>query len=149
MSDREAILSLMNQYGFTVDSGDLDGFVELYKHAELYVEGTPPKRGVKEIYDNVVANVILYEDGTPKTRHIISNVDIEIDAAAETAKGQRYVTVIQQTETLPLQTIFSGHYHDEFVKDNGAWRFSRTIITGPLAGDTSQHLRSDDFIEAD
>jgi len=147
MSDREQILGLLNRYSYTVDSGDLDGFVALYEKAEMYVEGTPPKRGSKEIFDNVVSNVILHEDGTPRTRHISSNIELSIDEVAGTAKGQRYLTVIQQTETLPLQVIFSGHYHDEFVRENGSWRFSRTVVTNPFVGDTSQHLRSEDFIE--
>ena len=147
MSDEAQILSLINQYCYTVDHGDLDGFAQLYENAELYAEGAPPNRGSQEILDNVLSNVIIYEDGTPKTRHVNANVELHVDAAAGSAKAQRYVTVLQQTETLPLQTIFSGHYYDEFVRENGSWRFSKTVIKNPLVGDTSQHLRSSDFIE--
>ena len=147
MSDKEQILSLLNRYSFTVDSGDLEGFVALFEKGEWYVEGTPPNRGSKEVFDNVVSNVIIYEDGTPRTRHVNANIELSIDEASGTAKGQRYVTVWQQTETLPLQAIFSGHYHDEFEKENGSWRFSKTVVRNPFVGDTSQHLRSDEFID--
>lgn len=148
MSDEEQILSLINRYCYTVDGGDLDGFVALYENGELYVEGAQPNKGAKEIFDNVMSNVIIYPDGTPRTRHMNANVEISVDALAGTAKAQRYVTVLQQTETLPLQAIFSGHYHDEFVKENGSWRYSRTVIKNALVGDTSRHLRTSDFIEA-
>lgn len=146
MSDREQLLSLLNRYSFAIDSGDLDGFVALYEKGEWYVEGSPPNKGAKEVFDNVVSNAIIYEDGTPKTRHVNTNIELSIDEVAGTAKGERYVTVLQQTGTLPLQAIFSGHYHDEFQKENGSWRFSRTVVRNPLVGDTSHHLRSDEFI---
>ena len=74
MSDKEQILSLLNRYSFTVDSGDLEGFVALFEKGEWYVEGTPPNKGSKEVFDNVVSNVIIYEDGTPRTRHVNANI---------------------------------------------------------------------------
>ncbi len=147
MSDKEEIMSLLNRYSHTVDGGDIDGFVALYDKGEWYVADTPPNRGSKAVFDNVLSKVIIYADGTPRTRHVNSNIELQIDEKDGTAAGQRYVTVLQQTDSLPLQAIFSGHYHDEFVKENGKWRFAKTVIHRPLVGDISQHLRSDDFIE--
>ena len=147
MSDKEAIMSLLNRYSHTVDGGDIDGFTALFAKGEWYVEGTKPNRGSKEVFDKVLSKVIIYADGTPRTRHVNSNIELSIDEKSGTATGQRYVTVLQQTDSLPLQAIFSGHYHDEFVKDNGTWRFAKTVIHRPLLGDLSQHLRTEDFIE--
>ena len=85
--------------------------------------------------------VILYEDGTPRTRHVTSNVLLQIDETAGTATGQCYVTVLQHTDELPLQVVFSGHYFDEFERVDGTWRFKSRRIRRPLLGDLSQHLR--------
>lgn len=147
MSDKEEILSLLNRYSHTIDSGDIEGFAELFDKGEFYVEGSPPNRGSKEVFDNVASNVIIYEDGTPRTRHINSNIKLEIDEKTGTAKAERYVTVLQQTDKLPLQPIFSGHYHDEFSKEDGEWHFVKAVIHQPFAGNLSHHLKSDDFIE--
>lgn len=146
MSAREELQSLLNRYSYTVDSGDLAGFAALYAKGEWYVEGTPPNRGTQAVMDNMLSKVILYADGTPRTRHLITNVEFVIDEAAGTAKGQRYVTVIQGTDDLPLQVIFSGHYHDDFARENGQWHFTRTVVRGPIVGNMSAHLRSEDFI---
>ena len=142
MSAKDEIMSLLNRYCYTVDTGNLEGFIELYENAEWYVEGSEPNRGGKEIMDNVISNIILYEDGTPKTRHITANVELDIDEQAGTASGQRYITVMQQTDSFPLQPIFSGHYFDEFVKEDGTWRFAKTVIRHPLVGDMSVHMKA-------
>ena len=45
--------------------------------------------------------------------------------------------------------FFSGHYFDEFVKDDGTWRFVKTVVHNPLVGDMSQHLKAVEFISGD
>ena len=141
MTTRDEILKLINSYSFTLDSGDLDGFLDLFAHGEWTFDRGRPNRGRQELFDNVVSRVILYEDGTPRTRHVSTNVDMEIDESAGRATCQRYVTVFQQTDEFPLQVIYSGHYHDGFVRRNGAWHFSSCTIRNPLFGDLSHHLR--------
>jgi 3-phenylpropionate/cinnamic acid dioxygenase small subunit len=149
MTAEEQITSLINRYAITVDSGDLDEFIDLFEKGEWYVDGLDPNKGPQEIFDNVISKIIIYADGTPRTRHVTTNVELEIDDKKGTAKGQRYVTVLQQTDELPLQPIFSGHYFDEFVKDGGTWRFAKTVVHNPLVGDMSQHLKATEFISGD
>ena len=141
MSAKDDILQLLNRYAYTIDTGDLAGFASLYEQGEWYADGSPRHRGRDGVFDNVMSQVIIYDDGTPKTRHITANVELEIDEEAGTATGQRYVTVLQQTDVLPLQAIFSGHYFDEFVREDGQWRFAKTVIRYPLVGDMSAHLK--------
>jgi len=140
MSAEHEINTLLNEYAYRVDTGDLEGFLELFENGEWSVEGSTVSHGRNELFNNVISNIILYEDGTPKTRHVTANVSLDVDEAAGRAKGQRYVTVLQQTDRLPLQTIFSGHYFDDFVKENGRWRFEKTVVRNPLVGDMSAHL---------
>jgi len=142
MNSRNEILSLLNNYCYCVDTGDLDGFIKLYENGEWSVDGSPVSRGGKEIYDNVISNIIIYDDGTPKTKHMTANIELTIDEANGVANCQRYITVMQQTEAFPLQAIFSGHYFDEFVNENGEWRYATTVIRHPLVGDMSQHMKA-------
>ncbi|MES0884428.1 nuclear transport factor 2 family protein [Roseibium sp. SCP14] len=143
MNAKDQILKLINQYSFTLDSGDLDGFADLFKDGEWIFEGSEPNRGRQELYDNVLTLVILYEDGTPRTRHATTNVNIEVDEEAGTATSQRYVIVVQQTDKLPLQVIYSGQYFDEFARrEDGSWYYTRLTIRNPLFGDLSHHLRT-------
>jgi hypothetical protein len=80
----------------------------------------------------------VYPDGTPRTKHIITNVVIDVDG--ERACARSYATVFQQTDELPLQPIACGRYVDRFERVSGAWRFADRLVTGFLLGDRSQHV---------
>jgi SnoaL-like domain len=140
MSSREEILHLMNMYGFTIDTGDLEGFAGLFEHGEWGMEGAEMFAGKAQVLA-ATKNVRVYGDGTPRTKHVTTNVDLEIDEDSGTAKSQCYVTVFQQTEEFPLQAIFSGHYFDDFERAAGVWRFKKRLLRYILVGDMSAHLK--------
>ena len=141
MSAREEILHLMNRYGFTIDTGDLDGFAGLFEHGEWIMEGAAPYVGKRQFLE-ALSNIIIYDDGTPRTKHVTANVDLTIDEDAGVANSQCYVTVFQQTDEFPLQAIFSGHYFDDFARVGGAWCFKKRLIRYALVGDMSAHLKT-------
>jgi hypothetical protein len=79
-----------------------------------------------------------YEDGTPKTHHATSNIELEI--TGDIAFATSYFTVFQQLPDFPLQVIIAGYYRDEFSKQDAVWSFTRRSIKVTLVGDTSRHL---------
>ena len=90
------------------------------------------------------SSVIVYDDGTPRTRHQVSNPILAIDEEAGTATCRSTYTVLQQVPGSALQPVASGRYHDRFEKVDGAWRFSQRDFTMlDLIGDLSRHLTID------
>lgn len=140
MNAGEQILHLINDYCFKIDTGDIEGFAGLFEHGEWAVEGAAPIAG-KQRHLEALSHLRIYADGTPRTRHVTSNVDLTIAEDGLSAKGQCYVTVFQRTDEFPLQVIFSGHYFDEFQCVGGAWRFRKRLIRYPLYGDMTAHLK--------
>lgn len=144
MDDYRAVENLMYRYAFTLDSGDLPGVAELFRHGEIVAPASESVvRGYDEVLEMYNNSTRLYECGTPRTRHIISNVMVEVDDSGTTATAKAYFTVVQATEDFPLQTIISGHYHDSFEKHGGQWRFARKEMYPELFGDLSRHLLFD------
>jgi len=136
------IVRLIHLYAERVDLGDFEGVAELFRHAGMSAEGSDH---VDRGYEAVLRRYIdwtrrLEDNGTPHTRHVTTNVILDIDAEGRTASGRSYFTVFQQTDALPLQPIISGRYHDRFVHGDGAWRFEHRHILSDLFGDLSQHL---------
>lgn len=140
-----AITNLIYTYAQLLDGGDLDGVAALFARGRICgVENGPPQTvftgaaGVRAMYE---MSTRLYEDGTPKTHHNTTNVQLDIDDAAGTARSTSYYCVTQATPDLPLQVIVTGHYKDVFQRLDGVWWFeSRTMFVDQV-GDLSHHLK--------
>jgi 3-phenylpropionate/cinnamic acid dioxygenase small subunit len=139
------ISNLIYTYAELLDRGDLDSVARLFEHGRICgVENGPPETvfagsaRVREMYDMATR---IYEDGTPKTKHNTSNVQLHIDEEQGTARSTSYYCVTQATPDLPLQVIVTGHYKDTFQRIDGAWHFeSRTMFVDQV-GDVSHHLK--------
>ncbi len=146
MSDSAVeITNLIYTYAELLDAGDLDAVARLFEHGRICgMEDGPPETvfsgiaGVRHMYDMATR---LYEDGTPKTKHNTSNVQLYIDEAEGTARSRSYYCVTQATPDLPLQVIVTGHYTDTFQRLAGVWWFDSRIMFVDQVGDVSQHLK--------
>ncbi len=141
MDARDEILGLMHRYCSAIDTGDFKALGALFEHGSWIVEGSEPRVGRAEL-EAMGDTVQLYEDGTPRTKHFQSSVDLVVDEAAGTARAESYLTVFQQTDDFPLQPIFIGHYFDDFERVDEAWRFKTRLIRHHLVGDLSAHLKT-------
>ena len=61
--------------------------------------------------------------GTPRTKHTCTNAIINVDEDNLAAAARSYYVVYQQTDTLALQPIVAGRYHDKFERIDDQWRF--------------------------
>ncbi|WP_432260578.1 nuclear transport factor 2 family protein [Cupriavidus sp. TMH.W2] len=135
------IANLLYRYAELMDSGDLSGVAALFRNAKLKSAGSDVLRDEVSMLDQWRRHVRIYPCGTPRTKHVITNPIIEIDEAAGRARCRSYYTVLQATDTLPLQVVAAGRYHDEFEQTDGRWHFSyRDYSLFDLQGDLSQHL---------
>lgn len=124
----EAIIHLMNDYAETFDGGAIERFTRLFSVARLHFEGMADLRGENEVKAFVAERVLLY-DGSPRTNHILSNIDIRRDSDGRTAAASSYVTVMQAMHDFPLQVIGTARYRDRFRLDDDGWRFEERIVT--------------------
>jgi 3-phenylpropionate/cinnamic acid dioxygenase small subunit len=145
MDSARQVESLVYSYAERLDEGDLDGVAALFEHGRICgIEGGPPETvftgttGVRRMY---AMAILLYDDGTPKTKHLTSNVQIDVDDEAGTARASAYYCVTQATPELPLQVIVTGHYRDTFHRIDGSWWFDTRTMYVDQIGDTSHHLK--------
>ena len=139
-----AITTLMYRYAECVDAADFDGIGSLFEHARITNEGYPGaiegSAAVARLYRRTNR---VHPDGTLRSRHLTTNVIVDIDEDAGTATARSAFVVLQATPELPLQPIVAGRYHDEFARDRAAWRFARRHILLDQIGNVSQHLNID------
>jgi hypothetical protein len=123
-----------------VDDGDFAGVGTLLADA-TFNGGAGSVSGRDAIEKMLVDSLIVYDDGTPRTKHVTTNVAIEVDDEAGTAVSRAYFTALQALPDLALQPIVSGRYHDRFERRDGKWRFVERRVHTDLVGDVSRHLR--------
>lgn len=123
-----------------MDDGDFAGVAILLADS-TFTGGAGSVSGREAIEKTLRENVIVYDDGTPRTKHVTTNIAIEIDEQAGTATARSYFTALQALPALALQPIVSGRYHDRFERRDGRSRFVERRVRTDLVGDVSRHLR--------
>ncbi|MFI5046693.1 MAG: nuclear transport factor 2 family protein [Acidimicrobiia bacterium] len=136
-----AVTNLLYRYAECIDAGDLDGAAALFSHARVRV--ATGEIGADELVELWRGGIVLYDDGTPRTKHVITNAIVEVDEVAGRATCRSYYTVMQQAPGALLEPVICGRYHDEFERVDGEWRFSfRDYTLHDLVGDMSRHAQS-------
>lgn len=140
-ADFHAIQNLIYRYCDYLDRGDFTAMAQLFNRADIYLGATDqPIRSDAAALEAMYRDYVrIYSDGTPRTRHITTNLIVE-DQGAEQATAQSYITVLQSTDTLNLQPIIGGRNLDVFRKADGCWYFSERRIENDMWGDLSKHL---------
>jgi|TARA_R110002072_G_scaffold127330_3_gene264734 3-phenylpropionate/cinnamic acid dioxygenase small subunit len=145
MEDSRQIENLIYRYAEHIDNGDLEAVAELFREAEIVSSDHDSRlAGFDEVLKMYQLSCRLHETtGTPLTKHLTTNVIIELEDSHVDASARSYYTVIQATASLPLQPIISGRYKDRFRKVEGVWIFIRREMFVDLIGDCSAHLLYD------
>lgn len=140
MQPETHIANLLYRYADAMDSGDFERAAALFSHARI-------KMGGDTVIDSIgllaswLSRVQIHPDGTPGTKHVITNPLIEVSDDGDVASCQSYYTVLQAVDGLPLQVVASGRYRDRFARVDGQWRFThRDYSLIDLRGDLTSHL---------
>jgi ketosteroid isomerase-like protein len=139
----QAIKNLIYTYADRIDAGDYEGLAQLFAHAVITADAMDePVQGADAVLAMYTASTRKYADtGTPKTKHVTTNIIIDLDESGDRATVKSYYTVMQAVQgSLALQPVISGRYRDEFERVDGVWRFATRKMYVDLVGDLSQHL---------
>ena len=134
MSDADEITSLVHSYARLLDSGDVDGVAALFEHStwRSFPKGSM-LRGtaeVRPVYENLLA-----QDRSRHSKHLITNLSVDVEPGATTASSHCRWTVLQGIPGEPIRITQSGQYSDTFEKVDNRWRFSDRLITTDLTGE--------------
>jgi ketosteroid isomerase-like protein len=141
----EAITKLIYTYAERIDLGDFAGVAELFEHATLTFEGFGDAvRGRDAIEALYARTTRRYEDGTPRTKHVMTNVMVDVDDEVGTALSRSYFTVFQAVPgELALQPVIAGRYRHGYELVEGRWRVTSMHIMIDLMGDLGHHMLFD------
>ena len=132
----EAITKLIYTYAERIDAGDFAGVAEVFADATLTFEGFGDAVAGREAIEALYARTTRrYEDGTPRTKHVMTNVMVDVADDGETASSRSYFTVLQAVPgALALQPVIAGRYRHTYARADGRWRVATMHITIDLVG---------------
>ena len=142
----DAITKLIYTYAERIDEGDFAGVGDLFAHATLTFEGfgdaVSGRDAIEALYTRSTRR---YEDGTPRTKHVMTNVMVDVDDDDETtARSRSYFTVLQAVPgALALQPVIAGRYRHTYERVGSQWRVATMHITIDLVGDLGHHMLFD------
>lgn len=134
-----AIENLLYTYAERMDAGDFSAVAVLFSEATYGPAGGSALSGCAEL-EAALRSMVQLHGNTPSTKHVTTNVLVEVDDDGHRASARSYFTVLQALADFPLQVIVAGRYHDRFVREESGWRFAERIVWMDLIGDLSRHL---------
>jgi ketosteroid isomerase-like protein len=141
----EAVTKLIYTYAERIDAGDFDGVAELLADATLTFEGygdaVTGRDAAAQLYERSTRR---YENGTPRTKHVMTNVIVDVDDEGDAAASRSYFTVLQAVPgSLALQPVIAGRYRHTYARDERGWHVVTMHIIIDLVGDLSHHMLFD------
>ena len=134
----------MFRYAEYVDAADFDGIGALFTHGEMTTRGMRGAIiGTNAVRDLYASTNKVHPNGTLLTRHLTTNVILDIDEVAGEATARSSFVVLQSTPAILLQPIVAGRYRDDFRRIEGTWWFTRREMDVQQIGDVSDHLLID------
>ena len=99
------------------------------------------RAAIEALYANTTRR---YEDGTPRTKHLMTNVLVDVGADGASASSRSYFTVLQAVPgQLTLQPVIAGRYRHTFGRVDGHWRVETMRVMIDLVGELGHHLLFD------
>jgi len=136
----DEVRNLLGEYCERIDAGDFVGVGALFEHGALADDsGRELARGAEAVAAFYAAGTLLH-DGSPRTKHLVTNTVLDVDDTERRATARSSYLVLQQVGSGPLQPIITGRYHDSFERRDGAWRFVERRFFVDLVGDLGAHL---------
>ena len=140
-SSHHAITTLMYRYAECVDAADFEGIGALFAHGQMTTRGMDGAivgaAAVAQLYAHTNK---VHPNRTLLTRHLTTNVIVDIDEANDHATARSSFVVFQATPQVQLQPIIAGRYRDAFVRIDGVWWFEQREMGVEQIGDVSDHL---------
>jgi uncharacterized protein (TIGR02246 family) len=124
LEDREAIRALILAYGAAHDHRDYRTFADLFAQNGEWVGGLGSAKGPAAIFE--LMNRTIGHNPLPQgsgTYHLMTNDQIAIDGDRASAVT-KWLYLTPGDDKAP-RMVFLGHYDDQFIRENGVWKFLR------------------------
>lgn len=133
---------MIYQVGYALEAGDFARVGELMGDATLGADliGRRAFRGSEEIRQQYTRTNIVYPDRGRATKEIYTNILVDVDLDAGTARSVTSYTVAHQPPDAEFALLVAGRYEDEWRRDAGRWCWDDRYIVVQYRGNLDRHM---------
>jgi uncharacterized protein (TIGR02246 family) len=129
LEDRDAIRALLVSYAHTLDTRDFTAFEQLWAKDAEFIGGGNNAKGPRAIRDLLRGLLGKNAASVPgRDFHLVMNQTV--DVTGDTATGYSRGTWVNTNAENRLQWSIITNYYDQFVREDGRWKFKRHQIGG-------------------
>jgi uncharacterized protein (TIGR02246 family) len=130
--DRLAVIDLIADYAFRLDTRDLDGYVDNFTPDGVF-EGATGRREGRDAIRAYVGGLFDGSSERPRQhRHVLGLPQVQGDS--ESCTAQTYIMIPSLRQEGHIVFPLAGVYLDEIVKHEGRWRFAHRNVVMHLRG---------------
>jgi len=127
-ADRQEIAQLIVEYGHLLDTHDLVGYSNLFAKDGEWIGGFGRAKGPAAILAmmNKYIGTAPFDPRNVKGFHLLTNIVVHLNGDHATA-WSRIVYMVRTKDDKPAPAM-GGHYDDEFIREDGHWKFLRRVV---------------------
>ena len=132
LEDTREIHDLLIRYGLMLDGKDFHGYSELFSRDAVWIGGF----GTHRTPAGIEAMLVKYMGpAAPGTRnkdsfHLLTNEIITVKGDRATSVS-KLIFYTKGPDGKPVPQM-AGHYDDEFIREDGHWKFLRRVAQGDI-----------------
>lgn len=131
LEDKDAIRETMAAYCHALDACRFAEVASLFSENAVWTTDYGEAKGRKAI-EELFRSVVPVKSEGPQRKHYITNIIIRVDGDRATSVSDYLVVREDGSNLIP---VMGGTYRDQWVRENGTWRFARKELQHDIAGD--------------
>jgi polyisoprenoid-binding protein YceI len=139
LQDERSIVRALYDCADHYDNGRWGDVGAMFADGAWWLSEDVSLHGTQEVCTYLDSTVKLYA-GSPRTRHAIGNIRVNVAADRLTAEASSTVVVFQALPGEPPTTLIQAVYHDVLQSSETGWRFKERRATVDGAGQIADHL---------
>lgn len=130
LEDKDTIREVMAAYCHALDGCRFADVASLFAEDGVWTTDYGEAQGRKAI-EEMLRSVVPVKGEGPQRKHYIANIIIKVDG--DSARSVSDYLVVRESGP-DLVPVMGGTYKDEWVRQDGTWRFRRKELVHDISG---------------
>lgn len=130
LEDKDTIREVMAAYCHALDACRFADVASLFAQDGIWTTDYGEAKGRRAIED-MLRSVVPVKGEGPQRKHYITNIIIKVDGDSGRSVSDYLIVRESGPDLIP---VMGGTYRDEWVRQEGTWRFKRKELVHDIAG---------------